>query len=42
MRCDPESSSEELDGFRDRPGRVEELGAQEAEEGSRERLSGGL
>lgn len=42
VRWGAESSSEELDGFRERPGRVEDEGAQEAAEGSRERLSGGL
>lgn len=41
-RCNAESSSEELHRFRECPGRVEEEGAEEAEEGSRERLSGGL
>lgn len=42
VRCEPESSSEEPEGFRERPGRVEDEEAHAAEEDSKERLSEGL
>lgn len=42
VRAEPESSSEEPEGLRERPGRVEDEEALAVEEGSRERLSGGL
>lgn len=42
VRAEPQSSSEEPEGFRERPGRVEDEAGHAAEEGSKERLSGGL
>lgn len=42
VRAEPESSSEDPEGFPERPGRVEDEEAHGAEEGSKERLSGGL
>lgn len=41
-RAEPESASEDPEGFRERPGRVEDEEAHGAEGGSKERLSGGL